>query len=107
MALQSENIRSSVGGEKNPHGIIVLEFETGFKQKHPRFQKNLSKHCNKLTRKELLICSMVHEEMKEKEIADLLGLSVFTIENYRTKIRKKLGLTRTDVNLYSFLLQFS
>lgn len=56
-----------------------------------------------LSPRQLEICSMIRNGMPNKEIADMLGVSVRTVEVHRNNIRKKLGLSGKNINLYSFL----
>ena len=86
--------------------ITLSEFEKEFDQNHPYFLRNLSAHCEALTSQELRICSMIRSSMKELEIAGMLEISVFTVENHRTNIRKKLGFTHAKRSLANFLLKF-
>jgi DNA-binding CsgD family transcriptional regulator len=106
MAVESEKNKLSLGGKKNPQEISLVEFEKEFEQDHPRFLRDLSEGYNSLTRRELLICTMIRSNMQEKTIGRLLDISPLTVENHRTNIRKKLGLTHTTKNLYNFLLKY-
>ena len=64
----------------------------------------LSRGLLTLTPAELQVANLVREGKTAKEIADLLNLSIRTIEDHRKKIRKKLGLTNKKVNLRMSLL---
>jgi PAS domain S-box-containing protein len=64
----------------------------------------LSRGLHNLTPAELQVANLVKDGRTAKEIADLLNLSIRTIEDYRKKIRKKLGLTNKKVNLRMSLL---
>ncbi len=44
--------------------------------------------------------------MSTKEISELTGQKVESLEKARTRLRKKLNLTNTNVNLISFVSQF-
>jgi PAS domain S-box-containing protein len=59
-------------------------------------------HVN-LTPIEMRIVEYIKEEKTTKEIGQLLNLSPRTVEYYRDKIRKKLGLKSKNVNLRSYL----
>ncbi|MBN2516093.1 MAG: PAS domain S-box protein [Deltaproteobacteria bacterium] len=58
----------------------------------------------KLTPKELHVANLVKEGKTNKEIADLLHLSIRSVEFHRDNIREKLGLKKKKANLQSFLL---
>ena len=67
------------------------------------FGLSLSVNMQKLTPKEIEICTMIRSGMTTKEIADNLKLSALTIETHRNRIRKKLGISKQEVNLTTFL----
>lgn len=67
------------------------------------FGAKLTKKEAKLTSREIEICNMIKNGLASKEIADLLNISLRTIEKHRTNIRKKLGITKKEANLTSFL----
>lgn len=78
------------------------EFETQFVQVHPDFYKRLySKHPD-LTSYEQRLCAFLRMNLNTKEIASITGRSAKSIEVTRSRIRKKLSLSRKD-NLSSFL----
>jgi DNA-binding NarL/FixJ family response regulator len=53
--------------------------------------------------RELQVVHYIRQNKTSKEIADLLGLSVRTVESYRDNIRKKLRLKNQKKNLKKFL----
>ncbi len=57
-----------------------------------------------LAPRELQIVHYIRQNKTSKEIADLLGISLRTVESYRENIRKKLHLTKQKKNLKRFLL---
>jgi PAS domain S-box-containing protein len=56
-----------------------------------------------LTPREMEICHHIKNGLRSKEIADILSISVQTVEKFRQKIRKKLGIEGTAANLSSYL----
>lgn len=60
-----------------------------------------------LTPAEIQIAVMVRKGIKSKNISELLGVSVGTVDTHRNNIRKKLGLKQGKTNLHSFLLAIS
>ena len=62
---------------------------------HPRWR---------LTSKEKEICYLVKSGLSTKEIADILCVSLRTIEHHRNHIRKKIGISKTSTDLYGFLI---
>jgi DNA-binding CsgD family transcriptional regulator len=68
------------------------------------FLRSLSNLERMLTPQEIKIASLVKEGKSTKEIADLLNLSITTINFHRRNLRDKLGLTNTSTNLRTHLL---
>ncbi len=56
-----------------------------------------------LTPRETQVADLIRQGRTNKEIAEILFLSPRTVETYRDKLRKKLGLRNKKVNLSSFL----
>ena len=56
---------------------------------------------------EMRIVGYIKEDKTTKEIGQLLNLSPRTVEYYRDKVRKKLGLKSKNVNLRSYLYTLS
>jgi PAS domain S-box-containing protein len=68
------------------------------------FAHRLSSKYLNLTHTEIHVANMVKEGNRTKEIAQVLGLSVRTVEVHRQSIRNKLGLKNRKANLRSHLL---
>jgi tetratricopeptide (TPR) repeat protein/DNA-binding CsgD family transcriptional regulator len=81
------------------------EFEIRFKQVHGEFYKKLINQFPDLSPNEQKICAFLRLNMTSKEISELTGQSVKTLEIARTRLRKKLGMTNTKTNLVTFLSQ--
>lgn len=71
------------------------------------FLHNICTWYKDLTPTEIAVVVMVRNGMKSKNIAELIGVSVGTVDTHRNNIRKKLGLKKGKVNLRSYLLSIS
>jgi DNA-binding CsgD family transcriptional regulator len=67
------------------------------------FLHKLSLEFLHLTPSEIQVATLIRHGKTSKEIAATLSLSHQTIEFYRKRIRKKLGITHKSVNLQTFL----
>jgi DNA-binding CsgD family transcriptional regulator len=67
------------------------------------FISQLSHSYHSMTPTEVAICNMIRNGMRNKEIADMRGISEATINRHREKIRRKLKITNQNVNLATFL----
>lgn len=63
----------------------------------------LERRFSNLSPRETQICNLIKQSLSSKEIACLLHTSEGTVEQQRKKIRRKLGLTKTNTNLTTFL----
>ncbi len=67
------------------------------------FSRRLSVEYARLTKTEIKVADFIRHGMKNRQIAELLGLSVRTVEAYRMSIRDKLKLHHKKVNLCTYL----
>ncbi|MCP4023296.1 MAG: PAS domain S-box protein [Desulfobacteraceae bacterium] len=67
------------------------------------FLHRLSLQFLKLTPSEIQVANLVKHGHSSKEIAGILNLSPQTVAFYRKNIRKKLGITKKDIHLRTFL----
>lgn len=80
-------------------------FEDNFNEVHEDFLKRLKQDFPSLTPSDLKLAAFLRMNLSSKEISPLLFISVRTIENKRSRLRKKIGLSETD-NLTAFLMQY-
>ncbi|MCF8066950.1 MAG: PAS domain-containing protein [Desulfobacterales bacterium] len=67
------------------------------------FSKRLTSKYLNLTPAEINVANLIKHGKTSKEIANLMCLSVRTIDTQRRSIRKKLGLCSKDINLETYL----
>jgi DNA-binding NarL/FixJ family response regulator len=67
------------------------------------FVGQLSNRFHSLTPTEIQICTMIRGGLRTKEIAELRGVAMATVNRHRERIRRKLEITNSDVNLATFL----
>jgi len=79
------------------------EFEQRFNQVHSDFYDKLLKKFPNLTPSELRLSAFLRLNMSTKEISELTGQRVNSLETARYRLRKKLKLTNSQVNLITFL----
>ncbi|MEG2556767.1 MAG: tetratricopeptide repeat protein [Odoribacter sp.] len=87
-------------------GDVWSEFETHFNNVHLGFYKNLRDRYLDLTPTELKLCAFLRLNMSSKEISSISGITVKSVDVMRGRIRKKLNIVHTDVNLVHFLSDF-
>jgi PAS domain S-box-containing protein len=77
--------------EANLHGVLSSLATTTSGKLH------------RLTPQELLVANLISEGRQDKDISEILNVSIHTIKAHRRNIRKKLGLTKDKANLRTFL----
>lgn len=78
-------------------------FETHFEQVHEAFLKRLSVKHQNLSPRELKLAAYLRMNMSSKEIASLMNITPRAVENNRSRLRKKLGLSH-GANLVDYIL---
>ncbi len=81
------------------------QFELTFGQINKSFYDNLTEKFPVLTSNERKICAFLKLNLSTKDISSITHQSPRSIEMARTRLRKKMDLTRRD-NLTAFLAQF-
>ena len=73
-------------------------FAETYRMAHPDFLRRLGERAPDLSPTERKVCALLHVGLSNKQIADLLYVSLRTVESHRYNIRKKLGLSgRSDL----------
>ncbi|HOI33158.1 MAG TPA: hypothetical protein PLC47_10350, partial [Bacteroidales bacterium] len=82
----------------------LADFEEVFLQMHQGFYEKLLSINAQLSRSELHLCALLRLNLPSKEIAELLHITVGSVDQKRFAVRQKLKLN-TDQNLTNFLIQ--
>jgi tetratricopeptide (TPR) repeat protein/DNA-binding CsgD family transcriptional regulator len=88
--------------KSNVDNTVWGEFEMRFQQVHDDFYDRLKEHYPDLTPNEKKICAFLRLNMTTKDISSITFQSVKSIQVARTRLRKKMNMTR-DENLISYL----
>ncbi len=79
------------------------DFEYHFLNIHESFYENLDRQHPGLTNYDKRLAAMLKLKLSTKEISNLLNVTPKTIENSRTRLRKKMNLTNTKEDLSQYL----
>jgi DNA-binding CsgD family transcriptional regulator len=96
-----EQLKKSTLRERDAGWLHILEEH--LKDIASSYVRKLSSDQLKLTPRELQMAKLIQEGKTTKEIADLMNLSLATVETHRNRIRKKLGISGNSTNLRTFL----
>ncbi len=112
-----ENFLTNIKHTISPYlsELSQTELSNGQKVLLERLEKNLGQITSPLIRKlssqylnltpmEIKVATLVKDGAVNKDIANMLGVSLNTITSHRYKIRTKLGLKNKGTNLRSYLL---
>ncbi len=84
---------------------MLNEFSLRFQEVHAGFYEKLLKTYPDLTQNELKMCAFLRLNMSTKDISEITGQQLSTIDQARYRLRKKLGIANSETNLVSFLSQ--
>lgn len=89
----------------NADDKMMKEFAIRFQEVHAGFYEALLHKYPDLTQNELKLCAFLRLNMSSKDISELTGQRILTIDHARYRLRKKLGLSNSETNLVTFLSQ--
>lgn len=81
-------------------------FKSSFESVHENFFDQLQTGFSDLTPRELQLCALLRLNLSIKEMSNVLGISQEGTKKVRYRIRKKLGLTDSSMQLSAFLLKY-
>ena len=83
------------------------EFFWYFSQIYSQFYEKLEQEFPNLTLSEKRLCALLKMNMTTKDMAAITNLNFKSIEVARTRLRKKLNLTNSNLTLQEFFSQFN
>jgi ligand-binding sensor domain-containing protein/DNA-binding CsgD family transcriptional regulator len=81
------------------------QFAVHFDKVHSDFLVSIKAAYPNLTPSELKLCAYLRLSLSSKEIAQIMNITIKSVELGRHRLRKKLGIS-PNVNLFNFLLNF-
>lgn len=81
----------------------LVMLENALKNLTSQFGARIASKAPSLSAREMEVCNMIRNGLSTKEIAQIMKVSLRTVDTYRNRIRKKLGISARDINLYSYL----
>ena len=78
------------------------EFNIRFTSVNKDFYKTLSEKFPELTQRDHKLCALIKLNFTSKEISQLLGISMESVNTSRYRLRKKMQLSKTD-NLTEYI----
>ena len=85
--------------EKRKEDLYTDQFNAAY----PGYFEYLTRNYKDLTTSDLKLCTFLRMNLNTKEIADIMGLSVRSVESRRYRLRKKIQLSK-DEDLVSKLI---
>lgn len=82
---------------------IWKKFEERFHDVHPDFYNTINEKFPQLTKNDRKLCAFLKLNMSTKDIAAITHQNPNSIEVARTRLRKKLNISNTDISLVSFV----
>ncbi len=102
VAPSIEKLKKTRLTEKQKNLLDIIE--SNLKEIVSPFARGLSSAYMKLTPTEIQAANFIRQGKTTKEIADILNLSIKTVEFHRNNIRTKIGIKNKKINLRTHLL---
>ncbi|MEI6061209.1 MAG: tetratricopeptide repeat protein [Bacteroidota bacterium] len=99
ITLMSHELRNSTDDK------MLSEFSLRFQEIHAGFYEKLLDMHPDLSQNELKLCAFLRLNMSTKDISELTGQQLASIDQARYRLRKKIGLSNSEANLVTFLSQ--
>jgi tetratricopeptide (TPR) repeat protein len=100
--IKPQDAKKIINSISNRNSENWEEFQARFVSINKSFYENLEKQFPKLTINDQKLCALIKLNFSSKDIARLLNMSIESVHTTRSRLRKKLHITR-DVNLKQFI----
>jgi len=105
MNLVAPYLTKLKGSMLKPYELTNLNIlESNLKEIISPFSRQLTSDSVSLTPKEVMIVNLIKGGQKDKNIFEIMNMSLDTVKTHRRNIRKKLGLNNKKINLRTYLL---
>nr|WP_319399747.1 tetratricopeptide repeat protein [uncultured Carboxylicivirga sp.] len=101
--LMIQKIVQNLNAESD--GELWNEFEYRFQMVHTEFYKKLRSLHSNITPSEERLAALLRLNLSSKEVSTITHQTIRSIEVARGRLRKKLNLTGTDINLVTYLAE--
>ncbi|ESU26573.1 hypothetical protein FLJC2902T_25460 [Flavobacterium limnosediminis JC2902] len=92
---------------ENKANSVWEEFELHYGHVYESFYNILNEKHPELTYRDKRLCALLKLNLTTKEISQITGQSIKSLENARTRLRKKLQLTNTNLDLVTYLVNLN
>jgi DNA-binding CsgD family transcriptional regulator len=86
---------------------LIHEIETNIKNVISPFARKLSSEYYDFSPKEIKIANLIRDGNQDKDVSEILNISVETVKTHRQNIRKKLNISNKKTNLMTYLLSLT
>jgi len=101
-------MRKLKGMKLNESQLSYLEVvETNLRNIVAPFLRQVVSNFPHMTTQEIQVAALVRDGKSNKDMAELMNISLNTVESHRHNLRKKLGLRNKKINLRSYLLSLN
>jgi RNA polymerase sigma factor (sigma-70 family) len=99
-----ESIKSTKLSNNQRVLIEIIELELS-KLVESESANKLNTHLSNMTKRERQVADLIMKRKRSTEIAEILNISVRTVESIRNRIRKKLGIQSKSSDLHKCLIE--
>lgn len=91
-------------GNSDKHRLKQIEIlENAIATLTSPFIRKITQQFSQVSPREIEVCQLIKEGLSSKEIADCMGISLFTVHKFRQRIREKLGISNDKSTIVDYL----